>query len=144
MDTLSKTRRSWNMSRIHGRDTVPERAVRSLLHKMGFRFRLKSRSLPGKPDVVLSRHRTVVFVHGCFWHRHRGCKLAYMPKSRVQFWERKFAANVRRDRAVARLLRDLGWNMVTVWECELSDLPRVTRRLARAISPDNVKRAGRR
>jgi DNA mismatch endonuclease, patch repair protein len=130
MDTLSKTKRSWNMSRIRGRNTVPERAVRSLLHRMGFRFRLHSRSLPGKPDVVLSKYRTVVFVHGCFWHRHKACRLAYTPKSRTPFWLGKFSSNVARDRAVTKKLRSQGWHVVVVWECELSDMDRLATRLA--------------
>src|SRR4029434_7811658 len=97
-DRLSRERRSWNMSRIRGRDTVPERQVRSILPGFGCRFRLHSAKLPGQPDVVLPRHRSVVLVHGCFWHRHRACRYAYMPKSNVDFWTTKFAENVARDR----------------------------------------------
>jgi DNA mismatch endonuclease (patch repair protein) len=96
------------MSRIRSTDTAPERAVRSILHRMGFRFRLHRRDLPGTPDVVLPRHRTVVFVHGCFWHRHPECRYAYEPKSRQEFWRAKFAANVTRDRRHIRDLRRLG------------------------------------
>lgn len=122
------------MSRIGCRDTTPERQVRSILHRMGYRFRLHSRKLPGKPDVVLPAYRTVVFVHGCFWHRHGGCKLAYSPKSRVEFWTRKFADNVRRDHTAARLLKRLGWKVMTVWECELTDAEEVARRLRVALA----------
>jgi DNA mismatch endonuclease, patch repair protein len=129
MDTLSKTRRSWNMSRIRGRDTAPERAVRSLLYRMGFRFRLHVRTLPGRPDVVLSRYRTVVFIHGCFWHRHNACRLAYTPKTRTQFWLDKLNGNVARDRAISKKLRSQGWQVVVVWECELRNMDRLTRRL---------------
>src|SRR5690242_16161900 len=97
MDRLDKIRRSWNMSRIKGQNTTPEIAVRSMLHRAGFRFRLHAKALPGKPDIVLAGLRTVIFVHGCFWHRHTGCKLCYMPKSNIDFWTAKFAGNVERD-----------------------------------------------
>ena len=137
MDRLSKEHRSWNMSRIRCRDTEPERAVRSILHRMGFRFRrMTGDLLPGKPDIVLGRHRTVVLVHGCFWHRHPRCRLAYTPKSRIDFWQRKFEANVRRDQQVKRILRQSGWNVVIVWECELTNRDRLTRRLEKAIGQD--------
>ena len=106
------------MSQIRGRDTAPEKQVRSVLHRGGYRFRLHSRRLPGHPDVVLPKYRTVVFVHGCFWHRHNGCRFAYAPKSRVAFWNAKFQSNVERDRRNARELRGLGWKVVTIWECE--------------------------
>src|SRR5579862_5549375 len=110
MDSLSKERRSWNMSRIRSRDTKPERAVRSMLHRLGFRFRLASgRRIFGRPDIVLPKYRTVVFVHGCFWHRHRGCPFAYTPRSRLEFWMRKFDANIARDSTVTRQLRREGW-----------------------------------
>lgn len=121
-DTLSKARRSWNMGRIASKNTRPEQAVRSLLHRAGFRFTVNgplNRSLPGKPDLVLPRFRVAIFVHGCFWHRHEGCKYAYTPKSRVGFWEEKFRKNVERDREVARLLKEGSWQPFTIWECEL-------------------------
>ena len=117
-DRLSRERRSWNMSRIGSRDTTPELLVRSTLHRAGYRFRLHSKQLPGRPDIVLPKYRTVVFVHGCFWHRHSRCRFAYTPKSRVAFWREKFASNVERDRRNARELRSLGWKVVTVWECQ--------------------------
>ena len=94
MDLLSQERRSWNMSRIRGKDTMPERLVRSLLHRMGYRFRLHRQDLPGRPDIVLPGRRTVVLVHGCYWHRHDGCRLAYTPKSNQTFWNSKFRENV--------------------------------------------------
>ena len=106
------------MSRVRSRDTVPEMLVRSALHRTGYRFSLHRGSLPGKPDIVLPKHRTVVFVHGCFWHRHKGCRYAYNPKSRVAFWKAKFESNVQRDRRNMRELSRLGWKIVTVWECE--------------------------
>ena len=117
-DRLTPEHRSWNMSRIRGKDTLPERQVRSALHRAGYRFRLHRKDLPGRPDIVLPKHRTVVFVHGCFWHRHKGCHFAYTPKSRVAFWNEKFRANVERDRRNVRALRALGWRVITVWECQ--------------------------
>ena len=121
-DIISKERRSWNMGRIRGRDTGPEMRVRSLLHGLGYRFRLHDKSLPGRPDIVLRRYHTVVFVHGCFWHRHAGCRYAYSPKSRTDFWEEKFARNVVRDQDVQSSLSTAGWRVVIIWECETQDL----------------------
>lgn len=123
--------RSRNMAAIRGRDTSPELRVRSLLHRLGYRFRLHRRDLPGSPDIVLPRHRTVVFVHGCFWHRHPGCRYATTPKTREEFWTRKFEQNVERDRRQQQQLREMGWSVMVVWECELLDLPSLTVRLAR-------------
>lgn len=117
------------MSRIRGRDTAPEKQVRSALHRAGYRFRLHRRDLPGRPDVLLPKYRTVVFVHGCFWHRHKGCRHAYAPKSRVAFWQEKFRGNIERDRRNVRELRRLGWKVVTVWECEAEWPERWLRRL---------------
>ena len=120
MDRLTIQHRSWNMSRIRCADTAPEIEVRAILHRLGFRFRKSSsRNLPGRPDVVLPKYKTVVLVHGCFWHRHRGCKFAYTPKSRQEFWSNKFSLNQKRDMVVARQLRHLGWRIVVVWECEI-------------------------
>ncbi|MCE2882069.1 MAG: DNA mismatch endonuclease Vsr [Planctomycetaceae bacterium] len=128
-DTLTKAERSSLMSRIRGKDTKPEVFVRSALHRAGFRFRLHGAALPGRPDIVLPRHRTVVFVHGCFWHRH-GCRLSSEPATRRAFWREKFARNRARDQRTARALRNLGWRVVTVWECSL----RTTDRRERAIA----------
>ncbi|MBT0651952.1 very short patch repair endonuclease [Geomobilimonas luticola] len=129
MDTLSSSRRSWNMSRIRGRDTAPELRVRSALHRAGLRFRLHRRDLPGTPDIVLPRFKTVIFVHGCFWHRHEGCKYAYMPKSRIEFWVEKFSKNVERDRRKILQLQQAGWNVEIIWECETTDTVTLSRRL---------------
>ena len=133
MDRLTPEHRSWNMSRIKGRDTAPELAVRSVLHRLGFRFRLHRRDLPGRPDIVLVRLRTVIFVHGCFWHQHEGCRFAYKPKSNAAFWLSKLAANVARDRINVRELKALGWTVLTVWECQTSDLSTLAARLAEAL-----------
>lgn len=133
MDRLTKEKRSWNMGRIRSRHTKPEIAVRSCLHRMGFRFRLHGRALPGSPDVVLPKHRTVVMVHGCFWHRHPSCKYAYTPSSKVKFWQEKFEGNVIRDRRARRALQAQSWKVVTVWECETKDPERLKVRLLRAF-----------
>lgn len=133
MDRLSKIERSWNMSRIRGSDTAPELSVRSVLHKLGYRFRIHSRALPGKPDVVLPKYRTVIFVHGCFWHRHRGCRFAYTPKTRTRFWTRKFEDNIARDQRAIHELGNLGWNTLVVWECELRRIEILSRRLDKAL-----------
>ncbi|MFC1829861.1 very short patch repair endonuclease [Thermodesulfobacteriota bacterium] len=122
MDIISKEKRSWNMSRIKGKNTKPELVVRSFLHKMGYRFRLHRKDLPGKPDIVLKKYNTVIFVHGCFWHRHKDCKYAYMPKSRVKFWKEKFAGTIKRDREHQKQLREISWNVKTIWECETHNL----------------------
>lgn len=119
MDIISKEKRSWNMSRIRSKDTKPEKIVRSLLHRMGYRFRLHVKGLPGKPDIVLPKYKTIIFVHGCFWHRHPKCKYAYTPKSRIEFWEKKFAENIARFKIVKKELEKLKWNVVVIWECEI-------------------------
>jgi DNA mismatch endonuclease (patch repair protein) len=111
------------MAGIRARNTKPEIAVRSFLHRSGLRFRIHSRSLPGKPDLVLPRWRAVVFVNGCFWHRHRGCPKAYTPKSNRRFWMAKFHENVARDAAAASALRRAGWRVFTIWECQVSSKP---------------------
>ncbi len=117
------------MSRIRGKDTKPEMRVRSLIHRMGFRFRLHRKDLPGKPDIVLPAYETVVFVHGCFWHRHPGCRFAYTPKSRVDFWQTKFRRNVERHREVTAELEELGWRVVVIWECETASEEQLQQRL---------------
>ena len=118
-DILTKRKRSWNMSRIKGKNTKPELLLRSLLHRSGFRFRLHNKKLPGKPDIVLPRYKTVIFVNGCFWHRHSGCKYAYTPKSRQEFWLKKFETTIERDKEKEKKLKREGWNVIVVWECEL-------------------------
>jgi DNA mismatch endonuclease, patch repair protein len=122
------------MSRIRSRDTKPELAVRSLLHSMGYRFRLHRKDLPGSPDIVLPKYQTAIFVHGCFWHRHRGCPLAYTPKTRTEFWLKKLNANVARDKKATRNLRKEGWRVLTVWECEIAATSRLAARLHHTLS----------
>ena len=121
MDTISTKHRSWNMSRIKSKDTAPELIVRSFLHRNGFRFKLHVKDLPGTPDIVLPKYKTIIEVRGCFWHRHPGCKYAYNPKTRVNFWEKKFQKNVQRDRRNDLLLSNAGFLVWTIWECEISE-----------------------
>lgn len=113
--------RSALMSRVKAKGTKPELNVRRLAHGLGYRYRLHRRDLPGSPDLVFPGRRKVLFVHGCFWHRHQGCRKTTMPKTRAKFWQRKFDDNVRRDERVIAALRDLGWDVLVVWECETSD-----------------------
>ncbi len=118
MDTLTKEQRSECMSRVRGKDTKPEMVVRRVLHGMGHRYSLHDKRLPGRPDVVLTRHKKVVFVHGCFWHRHHCPRGASTPTSNVEAWNEKFARNVERDRTATCELRSLGWDPLIVWECQ--------------------------
>ncbi|WP_114360523.1 MULTISPECIES: very short patch repair endonuclease [Rhodopseudomonas] len=122
VDRLSVQRRSWLMSRVKGRDTLPELVVRRAAHSLGLRFRIQQKDLPGKPDLIFPRWRIAIFVHGCFWHRHRGCKKATMPKSRRQFWRTKFERNVARDERVIQELEGCGWRTLVVWQCQTTNL----------------------
>ncbi len=134
MDKITKEQRSWNMSRIRNKDTGPELRVRSLIHRSGFRFSLRAAHLPGKPDLVLPRFCLVIFVHGCFWHRHTGCRNAVLPKTNSEFWLRKLCGNVDRDQRNVRDLQLLGWTVLTVWECELEDEMKLQERLCRMLA----------
>lgn len=133
MDHLSKEKRSWNMSRIQSKNTTPERTVRSILHKLGYRFRLHSKTLPGKPDIVLPKYKTIIFVHGCFWHRHNNCQYAYMPKSRTKFWTKKFNDNIKRDRQLICALNAMGWRVLIIWECKLKNLQTISNYIDRKL-----------
>ena len=136
MDAWSAAKRSEVMARIRSRDTKPELIVRSLLHRCGVRFSLRRRGLPGTPDIVLPRYKTVVFVHGCFWHRHARCRLASEPKSHRAFWKAKFEANVARDRRNRRALARAGWRVIVLWECEVVRDPlAAVQRVMGAIRP---------
>jgi len=143
MDIWSPEKRSAVMARIRGRDTKPELIVRSLLHRAGVRFSLRRKDLPGKPDIVLPKYGAVVFVHGCFWHRHKGCKVATMPKSRQAFWQAKFAGNTARDARQEQALVDAGWRPVVIWECETADPARLATiirgRVMPAVEPEPVR-----
>ncbi len=120
-DVHSKETRSFNMSRIKGKDTKPEMLVRKYLHAQGFRFRLHVKDLPGKPDIVLPKYKTVIFVHGCFWHGHKGCKYFVVPKTRTERWLYKINGNIERDKKAFKELKKLGWKVIEVWECDLKD-----------------------
>jgi len=109
------------MAKVRGENTSPERLVRSLIHKMGYRFRLNVKDLPGKPDIVLKKHKKVIFVHGCFWHQHEGCPHAARPSSNTEYWNKKLDRNMLRDRENMHKLEYLGWNVLIVWECETRD-----------------------
>jgi DNA mismatch endonuclease (patch repair protein) len=124
-DIVDRQRRSEIMARIGPRNTAPELAVRSMAHRMGFRFRLYRKELPGCPDLVFPGQRLAVFVHGCFWHRHPGCANATMPKTRTEFWQRKLSSNVERDRRNCEQLVRMGWRTLVIWECETEDPERL-------------------
>ena len=119
MDQISPEHRSWNMSRIKGKNTKPELLVRSWLHRHGLRFRLHLKNMPGTPDNVLPKYGTVIEVRGCYWHRHPRCKFAYTPKSNVEFWNAKFAENIKRDISTDKILKESGWRVIVIWECEV-------------------------
>ncbi|MFW8602147.1 very short patch repair endonuclease [Desulfobacterota bacterium M19] len=120
-DKINCYSRSKNMAAIKNKDTKPEIIVRKFLHKSGYRFRLHRKDLPGKPDITLARFKTVIFVHGCFWHRHEQCDNSVMPKSNVSFWRKKLNGNVVRDKKNIKLLKELGWKVLVVWECEVKN-----------------------
>lgn len=122
-DHLTPAKRSWNMSRVRSGHTKPELIIRSLLHRAGFRFRIKNTALPGSPDIVLPKYKTALFVHGCYWHRHEGCSKATMPKSNREFWQKKFDGNIARDRRVQEELQHLQWRVLILWECEIMKAP---------------------
>ena len=128
-DTLSQTQRSYNMSRIRGKNTKPEILVRKGLHARGFRFRLHDRKLPGSPDIVLPKYGVAIMVNGCFWHGHKGCRYATKPKSNMEFWELKIRRNKHRDEVTDAHLEALGWHVITIWECELRKNPQLEGRL---------------
>ena len=128
-DIVDSDKRSEMMSGIRSRDTKPELIVRRIAHRLGFRFRVHRRDLPGSPDIVFPKHQAVIMVHGCFWHRHPDCQYASTPKTRVQFWENKFEGNVVRDRRSQSALRHLGWRVLVIWECETKDHDAVAARI---------------
>lgn len=121
MDRISPEKRSWNMSHIRSNDTTPELMVRSFLFRHGFRFRLHVKKLPGHPDIVLPKYKTVIEVRGCFWHQHKGCNIAHLPSSNATFWKKKFLRNIERDKKNEAALKKLGWNLIIVWQCELKN-----------------------
>ncbi|TDQ11396.1 very short patch repair endonuclease [Pedobacter metabolipauper] len=120
-DVHSKEVRSYNMSKIRSKDTKPELLVRKFLHANGFRYRLHVKDLPGKPDIVLPKYKTVIFVHGCFWHGHEGCRYYVVPKTNIEYWLPKIKKNICRDEMAEKALKLLGWSVITIWECELKN-----------------------
>ena len=145
VDSLSPIRRSWNMSRIRSRNTKPELLVRSLLHQLGYRFTVNgplNQSLPGRPDIVLPKHRRVVFVHGCFWHQHPGCIDCSRPQTNSVYWSGKLQRNVCRDRRNRIALRRLGWKVIVVWECEANDRDMLAARLQRRNFAGKSRKSG--
>lgn len=133
-DIMDQKQRSALMARIRGRDTTPELTVRRIAHQMGLRFRLHREDLPGRPDLVFPKHRLAVFVHGCFWHRHEGCRYASTPKTRQAFWAEKFAANVARDARQEAALKERGWRVLIIWQCETGNEAGVMHRLTALIN----------
>lgn len=125
-DVHTREQRSLNMSRIRSRDTKPEVRLRSLLHKAGYRFRLHASELPGRPDIVMPKHRAVIFVNGCFWHRHEGCRFTTTPATRAEFWQKKFDGTIKRDERNCDLLEKSGWRVIIIWECDLKAFPERT------------------
>src|ERR1044071_886761 len=119
VDVHSKATRSYNMSRIKGKNTKPEMLVRKFLHAQGFRYKLHDKTLPGKPDIVLPKYKTVIFVHGCFWHGHEGCRYFVVPKTRTEWWMEKIRKNISNDALKQEALRKAGWKVIQIWECEL-------------------------
>lgn len=134
MDARSRCQRSENMSRIKGKDTAPEWVVRRIVFALGHRYRLHVRSLPGRPDLVFPGRHKVIFVHGCFWHGHAGCKRATIPATNTAFWASKINGNKRRDRYVKKRLRSQGWDILDIWQCQLRDHDAVRRRLRKFLA----------
>ena len=121
------------MRRIRSKDTKPEKAIRSLVHSMGFRYRLHCPSLPGKPDIVLSKYKTIIFCHGCFWHQHKNCKRASVPKTNTDYWIPKLKKNVVRFKKVKLGLKKMGWNVVVIWECETNDANKLSKNISKVL-----------
>jgi DNA mismatch endonuclease (patch repair protein) len=138
-DRITPEARSANMSRVRNRDTGPELRVRKLLHREGYRFRLQRRDLPGRPDIYLPKHKVAIFVHGCFWHGHEGCKRSKLPDTRAEFWSNKIAANRNRDADAVERLRAAGVAVVTLWECQLKDDRAILQRVAEATNRGGAK-----
>ena len=133
MDIISKAVRSKNMSNIRSTDTVPEVTVRRLLHSMGYRFRLHKKGLPGNPDICLPKYKTIIFVHGCFWHHHPNCKDGHFPKSNRSYWMPKINRNINRDKNIKRELKKLGWKVIIIWGCEIKNTDRVVKKLQKSL-----------
>ncbi len=142
MDVFTKEKRSLIMSRVRSKNTKPELIVRSFVHGLGFRFRLHRRDLPGNPDIVLPKHKKVIFVHGCFWHGHAACSRSKRPATNQAFWDKKLDGNIERDRRFRRELRQLGWKVLTVWECEIKNSEKLIRKLERFLLDKQTDKKG--
>lgn len=136
-EKLTKEQRSWNMSRVRSVDTNPEKIVRSWLHLNGWRFRLHDKTLPGSPDIVMKKYGTVIFIHGCFWHSHQGCRRATIPKTNREFWEKKLKGNVERDKKDREQLSQMGWKVIVIWECEIKN-GKFREVIIKSLKPDFV------
>lgn len=136
-EKLTKEQRSWNMSRVRSVDTNPEKIVRSWLHLNGWRFRLHDKTLPGSPDIVMKKYGTVIFIHGCFWHSHQGCRRATIPKTNREFWEKKLKGNVERDKKAREQLSQMGWKVIVIWECEIKN-GKFREVIIKSLKPDFV------
>ncbi|WP_350164296.1 very short patch repair endonuclease [Algiphilus sp.] len=139
-DNVSKEKRSWIMSRVRGKDTTPELLIRRALFAEGYRYRIRDRRLPGRPDIVFTKKKKAIFVHGCYWHRHPGCPMARMPKSNTSFWEKKLNENVQRDIRRRSELESLGWAVLVVWECETRTPHEALRKVKSFLSEKNPGR----
>src|SRR5665647_1875389 len=133
-DVHSKEIRSYNMSMIKGKNTKPELLVRQFLHANGYRYKLHDKSLPGKPDIVLPKYKTIIFIHGCFWHGHEGCKKSALPTTNIEFWKGKIAKNIERDKLNISNLHNKGWKVIIVWQCELKNAAIIDNRLIKLTS----------
>jgi DNA mismatch endonuclease, patch repair protein len=134
-DKISESVRSWNMSRIRSKDTKPEMAVRRLLHAIGYRFRVDDRTLPGRPDIVFSKRKAAIFVHGCFWHQHKGCIDCSRPSTNQSYWQPKLLRNVTRDEKNLEQLSAMGWKTLVIWECEIKEAAELGARCIRFLGP---------
>lgn len=141
MDVFDAEKRSWIMSRVKNKNTKPELMVRSIIYHLGYRFRLHRSDLPGKPDIVLSGCRKVIFVHGCFWHGHEECKRSARPSTNISFWEEKLNKNIEHDKQHLKQLRENGWDALVVWQCELKDVDRLIEKLQRFLNKKGLEDA---
>jgi DNA mismatch endonuclease (patch repair protein) len=137
-DWMTVAQRKKTMSSVPQKDTKPEKSVRSILHKLGFRFRKNVSSIPGKPDIVLPKYKTVIFVHGCFWHQHYNCRKSTRPTSNIEFWNAKLDKNISRDLQVLEELKNLGWKVLVIWTCEIKDKELLTAKLKRFLLTEQL------
>ena len=138
MGQVDKSKRSYNMSQIRGKDTKPELIVRKILFKNGYRYRLHSNKVIGKPDIIFEKRKKIIFVHGCFWHRHANCKYSTLPKTNKSFWNRKFDDNVRRDKYVREQLLEMGYELMVIWECQTKNISDLESRLFDFVGPAHL------